>query len=234
MDNTGNIIAMGNTVTIAAANFNTFMNLPFTTPQDLSPSTDYFIGLRIMAGDTYPIGYLQAPIPIKSYYTSPDVGGSVTQVNFGYLAFEASFIFPQTVITASSARPVICQGESVSLTANGATTYTWSANTGSNTVHVSNITVTPTNTGSIVYTVGGTDGSSGCKTNSISITQSVAICAGVFVNQSELSGIKMFPNPAVNGKSEITGLSGLNTITIYNLLGQIVLTQQSDKEKRSR
>jgi hypothetical protein len=118
----------------------------------------------------------------------------------------------------------------VKLNTTGGTTYTWSANTPSNTINQSSVIVTPTNTGSIVYSVNATDGPSGCRTNAASVTQSVTLCNGIFVNQSELSGIKVFPNPAVNGKSEISGLSGLNTITVYNLLGQVVSTQQCDKE----
>ncbi len=55
----------------------------------------------------------------------------------------------------------VCAGNSLTLTANGATTYTWSANAGSATT--STVILTPTTT--IVYTVTGTSG--GCISSKI-------------------------------------------------------------------
>jgi len=222
LDNLGNIVASGNTVTLGSNNFNTFVNLPFTSPEDLNAGNDYYIGLRITAGNTYPIGVFSSPIPIQSFYTAPDAGGVVTPVNFGYLAIEAMFKHPLTTITASSARPVACVGDAISLSATGtASTYTWSANTG-NTSNLSNITVTPTNTGTIVYSVTGTDGPSGCKTNAATISQTVSICTGINGQSADLADIRVYPNPAVNGKTSITGLNGQNTVMIFNVLGQVV------------
>ncbi|HAS40221.1 MAG TPA: hypothetical protein DCS93_07065 [Microscillaceae bacterium] len=54
----------------------------------------------------------------------------------------------------------ICRGESASLTASGANSYTWSASMGGATQSGSNIVVTPTTT--TTYTVMGTDGN-GCQ-----------------------------------------------------------------------
>ncbi|MES2680540.1 MAG: T9SS type A sorting domain-containing protein [Bacteroidota bacterium] len=231
LDNNGNIVASGSSVTINAGNFNTFLNLPFTAPEDMQAGNDYYVGLRITAGNTYPIGVLATAIPITSFYTAPDAGGAPTQVNFGYLAIEGMFKHPVTTITASSSKALSCLGEPVTLTANGtASTYTWSANT-TNTTNASNISVTPTNTGTIVYSVTGTDGPSGCKTNAATISQTVSTCTGINARATELSEIRIFPNPAVNGKSNITGLNGENTIMIYNVLGQVVANMKTADEK---
>ncbi len=44
------------------------------------------------------------------------------------------------------------------------------------------------------------------------------------------SKIAVYPNPTVNGKTTIAGLEGTNTVTVYNMLGQSVLTLTSDRE----
>ena len=40
--------------------------------------------------------------------------------------------------------------------------------------------------------------------------------------------LKVYPNPAVNGKTMITGLRGKNTVMVYNMLGQMVFTEISN------
>lgn len=44
------------------------------------------------------------------------------------------------------------------------------------------------------------------------------------------SKVAVYPNPTVNGKTTIAGLEGTNTISVYNMLGQSVLTLTSDRE----
>ncbi|MDP1800290.1 MAG: T9SS type A sorting domain-containing protein [Bacteroidota bacterium] len=44
------------------------------------------------------------------------------------------------------------------------------------------------------------------------------------------SKVAVYPNPTVNGKTTIAGLEGTNTVTVYNMLGQSVLTLTSDRE----
>ena len=80
LDNTGNIVATGNTVTINAANFNTFLNLPFATPFDLTPSTDWYIGLSIEQ-PAFPVGLISSQVPINRFYVSPAGGGSLSQID---------------------------------------------------------------------------------------------------------------------------------------------------------
>jgi hypothetical protein len=45
--------------------------------------------------------------------------------------------------------------------------------------------------------------------------------------------VSVYPNPTVNGKATIAGLEGSNTITVFNMLGQSVMTLTSDKEEVS-
>ncbi|MEO6302737.1 MAG: T9SS type A sorting domain-containing protein [Bacteroidia bacterium] len=58
-------------------------------------------------------------------------------------------------------------------------------------------------------------------------------CSSVGVPLNQLvadTKISVFPNPTINGKATIAGLEGTNTVTVYNMLGQTVLTLTSDKE----
>ncbi|MBL7900619.1 MAG: T9SS type A sorting domain-containing protein [Bacteroidia bacterium] len=119
---------------------------------------------------------------------------------------------PSPTIQASSAKAEICRGESVQLTANGATTYSW--NTGGT---GSAITVSPNvNT---TYTVTGVN-SGGCSSsNTVSVKVNLCLGIGETSNQA-LTGILVFPNPSagdftVNSKVEIS-------LTLSNQLGQVV------------
>ena len=53
---------------------------------------------------------------------------------------------------------------------------------------------------------------------------------GLSINQSNPVA-RLFPNPTVSGKSNIVGLVGHNTISVYNILGEIVYSEATDKEK---
>ena len=55
-------------------------------------------------------------------------------------------------------------------------------------------------------------------------------CNGDTVGVAKLKNydnLKVYPNPAINGKSLITGLKGENTINAYNMLGQLILTEKT-------
>lgn len=119
-----------------------------------------------------------------------------------------------TVIAASNAS-LICTGQTASLTASGAITYTW--NTASTN---SVISVTPSVTTN--YTVTGTD-INGCS-NVYSITQSVSACTGINkINEAEAL-LNVFPNPS-NGIITIEIPSQTN-ISIFDALGKLVYSQQ--------
>ena len=159
--------------------------------------------------------------------TSPSANTvyTVTGLNGTCLgAGSLNFNVVNSAITASSSNSIICRGRTATLTAVGASTYSWSSITGTTSI----VTVTPNS--STQYTVFGTEPTLGCKSNNVVITVSVNACLGIAVNGSKFSDINIFPNPASNGKSEISGLTGVNTITIYNLLGQAVLTEKTERE----
>jgi subtilisin family serine protease/PKD repeat protein len=72
-------------------------------------------------------------------------------------------------LTASASNTDLCEGESATLSANGASTYVWSPGTALSGVNGSSVVATPTTT--ITYTV---DGSNNCGTSSESLTINVA------------------------------------------------------------
>jgi hypothetical protein len=119
---------------------------------------------------------------------------------------------PLPAITASSSSSILCEGESATLTASGASTYTFNPG-GTGTT----IVVAPPVTS--VYTISGTD-ANGCS-NTFIFTQNVDACLGINSNNAVASsGVEMYPNPT-EGKINLE-LSSNCEVTIMNSLGQLV------------
>jgi hypothetical protein len=116
---------------------------------------------------------------------------------------------------------LICAGETVILTANGASSYTWnSANVG-----VSTIAVTPTaNTN---YTVSGV-GINGCTSNA-AITLTISECTALRENILNNSLITIYPNPN-NGEFtiDLNEFSANTHIEVYNIFGELIMKQTID------
>jgi len=120
-----------------------------------------------------------------------------------------------------SGTPSVCAGQSATLNASGANTYSW--NTGAST---SSVVVSPSATA--VYTAIGT-ATNGCSSTS-TISVIVSICTGIDNNSAVLSNLKAYPNPA---NSELTielanGQSKL--IEVFDFTGKLVYTTTSDKD----
>jgi len=137
-------------------------------------------------------------------------GPNTVTYTFGTGTCEASDVViitvnPQPNITVNS--PALCEGNSVTLTANGGTTYTWSPATGLSSPTGASVTATPA--GSITYSVTGTD-ANGC-TNSAASTVTVnplpIVAAGpdqTFCNQS--TPVQLIGTPG-NGTWSGTGVT---------------------------
>lgn len=134
---------------------------------------------------------------------------------------------PVLNITVVSNLNSLCVGQSATLTASGAITYTWNTS-----AITSIIVISPTlNT---TYTVIGTN-ASGCSNFAI-ITQSVSVCTGLIslLNDTQF-GISIYPNPTndiLHIELEISTGKPTN-ITITNTLGQVVLNERIDLQKSS-
>jgi hypothetical protein len=127
-----------------------------------------------------------------------------------------------TVTVSSSTSGTICAGQSVSLTANGAATYSWNTG-GSTAVIVASPSVTTS------YTVTGT-AASGCKNTAV-ITQSVSGCVGIQTIANQSSAVSVYPNPSA-GIFTVEFANGLNkTINVTDITGRVVLTTTSTADK---
>jgi hypothetical protein len=220
LDASGAVLAVTNTLIIGNTMLNTFQELTFTSLQNIASGTDFHLGLAQVANATayYPVGGLATSAPPDGYYTTPIAGGSLTPItNLSYYyGIEAVFTSTNPVLTVTPSKSVICKGEPVTLTASGGASYVWNNN-----VTTAAVVVSPTITTG--YTVTGTD-ANGCV-NSKTYTQTVAPCLGLTANANDGQDILLFPNPAVNGKTTVSGLEGTNTVSLYNVLGQLVSTQ---------
>lgn len=124
------------------------------------------------------------------------------------------------VINASAYSPTICAGESATLLATGAGAYNWTNANGSQMSTVGYIVITPTAT--TVYTVNGYS-QEGCESAAVVVTQNVAACAGIAMN--ELSEFAVYPNPN-NGSFIISAPYNAN-YSIMNAAGQLISEGQT-------
>ncbi len=123
-----------------------------------------------------------------------------------------------TVTASSSTSGSICAGQSVSLTASGAATYSW--NTGATTAIIA---VSPSVT--TTYTVNGV-AVNGCA-NISTVTQNVNGCVGIQTTNSKQLAINVYPNPS-NGNFTVELANGLaKVINVTDITGRIILTTTS-------
>ncbi|MBL7902545.1 MAG: T9SS type A sorting domain-containing protein [Bacteroidia bacterium] len=112
-----------------------------------------------------------------------------------------------------STKSIICVKESATLTASGATTYSWS-----NSALTAATVVSPTIT--TTYTVTGDN--NGCK-SSKAYTQMVSLCLGIESTLDEESGVRLFPNPASTELSiQLLAANPNAELKLYNLSHQLV------------
>ena len=124
---------------------------------------------------------------------------------------------PTPAITVTG-NQTICLGQSTSLSAAGANTYTWS---GGQTT--SSVSLSPTITSQ--YSVSGTStlGCSGTSTVSLNVQN----CTNLS-NHLENAGISLYPNPT-NGQLKITlNNSDSYLITVVNAIGQVVVSKNAE------
>jgi hypothetical protein len=114
---------------------------------------------------------------------------------------------------------MLCAGQSTSLTASGATTYTW--NPGS--LSGAGVSVNPSAT--TTYTVTGT--SAGCNGNA-TVMVNVSTCTGIDAYTNN-AGLSVYPNPNNGEFYIVNGNAQTVSMTIYNSVGQLVLQGRLDK-----
>lgn len=134
---------------------------------------------------------------------------------------------PQPTVNASATRTNICRNEAETLTAGGASTYSWSTSgTGSS------IVITPNTTGTFVYSVTGTDANN-CS-NTTTVTIKVYACVGLTELESAEFPVNIYPNPTQNDfYIHLSKTSEIIDLQVFNQTGQLVKTQTLlEKETR--
>jgi hypothetical protein len=157
-----------------------------------------------------------SPTTNTVYTVSGDLAGCSVQA--GNAATVTVNALPTVVATTNNT--LLCTGETATLSATGAITYTWS--TAENTA---DIAVSPTST--TTYTVDGTDGN-GCS-NSTTITQDVSMCTGIASVNAAEAFINVYPNPN-NGLFNLE-LNSDAKVVITNAMGQIIVTEEMSSGK---
>ncbi len=144
--------------------------------------------------------------------TSYTVSGSNTNGCISNLAVSTITVVSIPSLSITSSSSLICTGQSVTLSASGANSYTWS--TGANTP---NISFNPTTT--TIYFVSGSS-IPGCS-NSITFTQFVTICTGIQSQKNVLAqNVVIYPNPTSN--VFFVEISNETPVSILNSVGQVV------------
>jgi len=126
-------------------------------------------------------------------------------------------------VNASTSNTLLCLGQTATLTASGALTYTWNPGGAG-----SSIAVSPTVTST--YTIIGTN-ASGCTNTSV-FTQSVSPCTGIFVSSANIENeINIYPNPFSTTFFVTTRVNKNALILIYNSLGSIIYLTEIENAK---
>ncbi|MDP3147259.1 MAG: T9SS type A sorting domain-containing protein [Bacteroidota bacterium] len=158
------------------------------------------------------------PTANSSYsVTGTDANGCVSSNP----AVSSVTVNPSPTVTAVSSTSILCVGQTASLTASGATTYTWNT-TSNNTVIAISPTVTTT------YTVTGEANS--C-TNTFTISQTVSACTGIDNKVTSSLGVLVYPNPNSGLFSIELNNGSIKNIEVMDVTGRIVLAKTSSNEK---
>jgi hypothetical protein len=120
-------------------------------------------------------------------------------------------------ISVASTASVLCTGDQATLTASGASAYTWATGAGATSV------VSPTAT--TVYSVVGTN-TAGCS-STMNFTQTVSACTGIASNiPYRNNDVSIYPNPFMGIVNlDFADVSVSYIVSVYNMTGQIILRE---------
>lgn len=137
---------------------------------------------------------------------------------------------PLPVITFTPANPSICAGQSVNVTANGASTYNWSPSSGISNTTSATVVANPLNT--TIYTVVGTSTAGCTNTENVTVTVNAvpnvsinptnpAICYGASTNlvATGASSYVWSPATGLNNTTGATVTASPSNTTIYQVIG---------------
>lgn len=162
--------------------------------------------------------------PFQSITMNPTVttSYSVTAVgNNGCPGYAGTTVTvnPLPNVVAVADRGTMCKGETATLTASGASTYSWSTGAAA-----ASTTISPTINITQYYSVSGKDVNGCSNTGTLAVV--VNACTGIGSLAQSQQNIALYPNPN-NGIAQLSADSGLEgaSLTVYNALGQQVLVK---------
>jgi PKD repeat protein len=159
--------------------------------------------------------------PTVSYSSAGTYTVSLVATNGGGSSAPVSHVITVNAPPAVTAPSMtMCSSQSsITLSASGASTYSWSTG-GTNATCV----VSPTS--STTYSVWGT--SNGCRSAAVPVSVVVSNCTGIS-NYSIANQINIFPNPASDLLNINLGLlSGTKTVELYDVSGRLVAQKNTD------
>lgn len=166
----------------------------------------------------------------SSVTISPTVNSTYTVIgvnSYGCGASASQLITVKNLplIASLASANQMCTGETVTLTATGANSYTWSSN--NNYIVGASVLVSPFVT--TTYTVTGTD-VSGCKGFNFTAV-AVSPCTELGELNSSLHDVKLFPNPNNGNFTLETGGDDEKTIELTDIAGKLISTQKTSTKK---
>jgi len=159
---------------------------------------------------------------ITTSYTVTSIGASNNCTGFNSTTITVNM---NPTVIASPQRSVMCKGETNTLTATGASTYSWST-TSTNT----SVVISPTANITYNYSVTGTN-AAGC-TSTAQVSVKVNGCTGLAEFTESIGQVLIFPNPGsgiINLSFE--NIENIRSIEIRNTLGELVLLQEVTTEE---
>ena len=123
---------------------------------------------------------------------------------------------PNPTVSVVATRTAMCVRESNTLTGSGASTYTWV--TTNTTVAAPDVTLMPTSTGFVSYTLTGKS-TQGCEGNSLYLLN-VSACTGIEESNSSSNVVNIYPNPSQGNFTIETSKDML--LKLINQLGQVI------------
>lgn len=197
--------------------------LPSATVSNNSPICE---GQGLLLNASPGFSYLwSGPVAFASTLQNPIVGNTstlqsgvytlnITDVNTCSISLVSNVTIHQNPIISVTGNTQICVGAQSTLTANGASSYTWSNGFIGATILIT--PYSPTN-----YTVTGYNSINQCQNNA-TVTLILMDCVSIPEKSYSLSNIRVFPNPN-NGQFTIETQNPLQ-ISLHNSLGQEIMS----------
>jgi choice-of-anchor B domain-containing protein len=155
---------------------------------------------------------------VTTIYTVTGSNGSCSNTKTVSISIGSS-----PTVNAVSSASMICAGQSITLTASGASTYTWMPG------NITGNPIAPTPTLSTTYSVTGISPASCSKTFTLNI--SVAACTGLSLQNEPGNDFVVVPNPSDGKFKLIQGSDKDFDISVYDNQGRLVLITKDNKKE---